>query len=224
MNAAELTGQVSSHIAKVHEPPCRLHADAITAFLRMRAAAAAAGMDLVAVSSFRDFARQLAIWNDKFNGERPMNDAAGVPVAAESLTLDERVDTILLWSALPGASRHHWGTDVDLIDRNATLGGYQAQLVPEEFVAGGPFAGLAQWMEANAAHFGFFRPFKGVRSGVQAEPWHYSFAPIAEPARKRLGIDVLRTALNAAPLAGKDQVISRLEELHHRYVARIDWP
>lgn len=224
MNGAELTGQVSSHIAEVREPPCRLHVDAITAFQRMRGAAGAAGMDLAAISSFRDFARQLAIWNGKFNGERPINDADGVPVAAASLTPDQRVDAILLWSALPGASRHHWGTDVDLIDRNATLDGYRAQLVPEEFAAGGPFARLAHWLEANAGHYGFFRPYKGVRSGVKAEPWHYSFAPIAEPARKRLGIDVLRTALNAAPLAGKEQVMARIEELHNRYVARIDWP
>jgi LAS superfamily LD-carboxypeptidase LdcB len=224
MNAAELTGQVSSHIAPVHEPPCLLHVDAIAAFQGLRRAAASAGLDLVALSSFRDFARQLAIWNGKFEGERPMNDAEGEPVAASSLTPQQRIDTILLWSALPGASRHHWGTDVDLIDRNATLDGYRAQLVPEEFAAGGPFAGLAQWLETNAAHFGFFRPFRGVRSGVQAEPWHYSFAPIAEPARKGLSVDVLHSALNAAPLAGKDQVLARIEELHHRYVARIDWP
>jgi LAS superfamily LD-carboxypeptidase LdcB len=153
-----------------------------------------------------------------------MNDADGVPVTAASLTPDERVDAILLWSALPGASRHHWGTDVDLIDRNAVSNGYQAQLVAAEFAGGGPFAALAEWLEAHAAHFGFFRPFKGRRSGVQPEPWHYSFAPIAEPARKRLSIDVLRTALAAAPLAGKDRVLARIEELHHRYVARIDWP
>jgi LAS superfamily LD-carboxypeptidase LdcB len=224
VKASELTGQARSHIAEVHEPPCLLHVDAVTAFQGLRRAARGAGMDLIAVSSFRDFARQLAIWNGKYNGERPMNDADGAPVAAGKLTPDQRVDAILLWSALPGASRHHWGTDVDLIDRNVTANGYRAQLVPAEFAAGGPFAALDQWLEVNAAHFGFFRPFKGLRSGVQPEPWHYSFAPIAEPARKRLGVEVLRTALAAAPLAGKDQVLARIEELHHRYVVRIDWP
>jgi LAS superfamily LD-carboxypeptidase LdcB len=224
MNAAELTGQARSHIAEIAEPPCLLHVDAVTPFKGLRRAAEGAGFDLVAISSFRDFEQQLAIWNGKFNGERPLNDANGVPVAAASLTPDQRVDAILLWSALPGASRHHWGTDVDLIDRKAASSGYRAQLVPAEFAAGGPFAALAEWLEAHAAHFGFFRPFKGRRSGVQPEPWHYSFAPIAEPARKRLSIDVLQVALAAAPLAGKDRVLARIEELHHRYVARIDWP
>ena len=52
----------------------------------------------------------------------------------------ERIEAILPWSALPGASRHHWGTDVDLIDRKATPPGYRVQLTPEEFEPGGPFA------------------------------------------------------------------------------------
>ena len=224
MNAAELTGQARSHIADIAEPPCLLHVEAVSAFQALRRAAGSAGIDLIALSSFRDFERQLAIWNGKFNGERPMNDAEGVAVAADSLTPDQRVDAILLWSALPGASRHHWGTDLDLIDRHAILSGYRTQLLPAEFAAGGPFAALAEWLDAHAARFGFFRPFRGLRSGVQPEPWHYSFAPIAEPARKRLSVEVLQAALTAAPLAGKDRVLARIEELHHRYVARIDWP
>jgi hypothetical protein len=36
--------------------------------------------------------------------------------------------------------------------------------------------------------------------------------------------DVLEAALAAAPLQGKDQVMARLDELHARYVAAIDWP
>lgn len=224
MNALELTGQARSHIAALPEPACLLHVDVLTAFRGLRRAAALAGLDLVALSSFRDFERQLAIWNGKYHGERPLNDELGHPLQSASLTADERIDAILLWSALPGASRHHWGTDVDLIDANATLKGYRAQLVPAEFAAGGPFAPLSQWLETHAARFGFFRPFRGVRSGVQPEPWHYSFAPIAEPARRRLSVQVLRDALLTAPLAGKDQVMARLEELHHRFVARIDWP
>ena len=82
----------------------------------MRAAAAADGIDLVAFSSFRDFDRQLAIWNGKFRGERPMQDRAGRPLDALALTPAERVAAILWWSALPGASRHHWGTDIDVMD------------------------------------------------------------------------------------------------------------
>jgi LAS superfamily LD-carboxypeptidase LdcB len=153
-----------------------------------------------------------------------MYDGAGKQLDAAALTPAARIEAILLWSALPGASRHHWGTDVDLIDRNAISPGSPAQLTQAEFAAGGPFAALNAWLEAHAARFGFFRPYRGVRSGVQPEPWHLSFAPVAENARRELTPEVLRAALEPAPVLGKEAVFERLEALHQRYVERIDPP
>lgn len=224
MTDAELTGQARSHIAEVIDPACLLHAQAVAPFLNLRRAAQAEGIDLVPMSGFRDFARQLTIWNGKFSGERPMLDASGVKIDAAALRPRERIEAILLWSALPGASRHHWGTDIDLIDGKATEAGYRIKLTREEFAKGGPFARLDLWLTIHAPRFGFFRPFQGVRSGVQPEPWHFSFAPVAEQARRRLSSDVLRAAIAAAPLLGKDVVLEYLDELHDRYVATIDLP
>ncbi len=222
MNADELTGRARTHIVDVPNPPCLLHVDALGAFLAMRRAAAADGVDLAAQSSFRDFNRQLAIWNGKFNGSRPLYDAAGRPIETAGLTPAERIDAILLWSALPGASRHHWGTDVDLIDRNAVPPEYQVQLTPAEYRDGGPFAALAAWLEIHAPRFGFFRPYRGSRSGVQPEPWHFSFAPVAENARRDLDAQTLRAAIENSSMLGRDAVLARLEDLHLRYVQRID--
>jgi Ser/Thr protein kinase RdoA (MazF antagonist) len=98
------------------------------------------------------------------------------------------------------------------------------QLSPEEYSDSGPFGRLAAWLEVHAARFGFFRPYRGVLSGVQAEPWHFSFAPVAETARRALDPAVLRAALAAAHLQGKEHVLARMDELHARYVAAIDWP
>jgi LAS superfamily LD-carboxypeptidase LdcB len=224
VNDAELTGQARTHIAAVDDPECLLHSQVVAPFLKLRGAARAEGFDLAAMSSFRDFDRQLTIWNRKFSGERAMLDASGLELDAKSLTPRERVDAILLWSALPGASRHHWGTDVDLVDRRVSETGYQIKLTREEFAPGGPFANLGLWLTAHAPRFGFFRPFQGVRSGVQPEPWHFSFAPIAETARRRLSPQVLRTAIAGAPLLGKEVVLRHLDELHARYVASIDLP
>ena len=128
------------------------------------------------------------------------------------------------WSALPGASRHHWGTDVDLIDARAVAPDYRVQLLPEEYAGDGPFGRLGEWLQTNAARFGFFRPYRGVLSGVRPEPWHYSFAPLAEGARRALGVDVLAQAIEAAPLAGKQEVLAQLDELHAKFVAAIDPP
>jgi LAS superfamily LD-carboxypeptidase LdcB len=224
LTGEELTGRARTHIADVDAPECALHKNVVAAFLSLRRAALADGIDLAPVSSFRDFSRQLTIWNGKFSGERPMVDAAGRSVDVAALSASARIDAILLWSALPGASRHHWGTDIDLIDRNAVPPGYRVQLTQEEFAPAGPFAPLAAWLTTNAARFGFFRPFRGRMSGVAPEPWHFSFAPVAEFARRRLTPAVLRAALESAPLLGKDAVLERLDELHARYVAAIDLP
>jgi LAS superfamily LD-carboxypeptidase LdcB len=224
VNEGELTGQARTHIAAVADPECLLHSQAVAPFLNLRRAARADGIDLQPLSSFRDFARQLAIWNGKFSGERPMYDASGVKIDADALRPRERIEAILLWSALPGASRHHWGTDIDLVDRKATEAGYRIKLTREEFASGGPFAPLDLWLTIHAARFGFFRPFQGVRSAVQPEPWHFSFAPVAEPARRALSPDVLRAAIAAAPLLGKEVVLQHLDDLHARYVATIDLP
>jgi LAS superfamily LD-carboxypeptidase LdcB len=224
VNAAELTGQVRTHIAEVPGRGGELHAHVVTPFLNLRRAAEADGFDLAAHSSFRDFSRQLTIWNGKFSGERPLYGASGQAIDVQRLGPDERIEAILLWSALPGASRHHWGTDVDLIDRRATPPDYQVQLVPQEFEAGGPYAALAEWLEVNAPRFGFFRPYRGVLSGVRPEPWHFSFAPVAENARRNLSAAVLYQAIAAAPMLGKVAVLKGLDALHARYVDAIDWP
>ncbi len=224
MNAFELTGRSRTHVRDLADPPCTLHLQAAPPFLAMRRAATRDGIALHPVSGYRDFERQLNIWNGKFTGVRPMHDAAGVPLDVAALTANERVHAILEWSALPGASRHHWGTEVDLIDRQAVAPDHRPELSLAEFAPGGPFAALSSWLEANAMRFGFFRPYRGIRSGVRAEPWHWSFAPVSIGATGDLSVEVLRAAVAGSPLAGREAVLARLAELHARYVAGIDWP
>jgi LAS superfamily LD-carboxypeptidase LdcB len=224
MNEGELTGQARTHIVEVPDPSCALHKHVLAPFLNLRRAAKADGFDVVAYSSFRDFSRQLAIWNGKFSGERPTYDAAGQAIDVSRLAPLDRVEAILSWSALPVASRHHWGTDLDLIDGRAVAPGYRVGLTQAEFAPGGPFSALSEWLEVNAARFGFFRPFRGTLSGVQPEPWHFSFAPVADNARRSLTAAVLHRALAASPLLGKSEILAQLDDLHARYVAAVDWP
>ena len=73
----------------------------------------------------RDFDRQLLLpWNRKWRGERPLHDREGRLLDPARLDDAGRVQAILCWSAIPG-SRHHWGTDVDVIDAAAMPPGYQ---------------------------------------------------------------------------------------------------
>jgi len=224
MNPYELTGRSRGHIVDLTEPRCGLHSDAVAAYVALREAAAVAGHDLVPVSSFRDFDRQAKIWNAKFQGERPMRDADGRPLDVARLSDEEKVSAILLWSALPGASRHHWGSEIDVIDRAALEPGYQPQLMPAEFEPGGPFAALDSWLNENMARFGFFRPYRTDRGGVQPEPWHLSYAPVSLAALQALTPEVLGEALESQMILGLEIVRSRVRDIHARYVLAVDAP
>lgn len=219
-----LTGRTRAHIIDEPTLQCALHRDVVAPLLAMRAAAAAAGIGLAVVSAFRDFDRQLAIWNGKFLGARPMNGADGQPLDVRSLDPEERIAAILRWSALPGASRHHWGTDFDVIDARAMPAGYRPQLESHEYAAGGVFANLTTWLDANMTRFGFFRPYRMARGGVQPEAWHLSYAPLAQAALGHFTPGVLRAALRESDIEGREIVLDQIDALYARYVADIDRP
>jgi LAS superfamily LD-carboxypeptidase LdcB len=224
LDSEQLTGRTRAHVLELAELQCTLQPDAARAFVALRAAAQPAGIDLAAASSFRDFERQLGIWNDKFLGRRPLLDRNGTPLDPTDMTAPQIVRAILHWSALPGASRHHWGTEIDVIDRAALTEGRKAQLVPAEYAADGVFARLDRWLTQHAESYGFFRPYDRDRGGVQPEPWHLSFAPVATAALQALTIDVLSEALREVELQGAEAVWPQLAEIHARYVRAVARP
>lgn len=224
MNELELTGRARTHVVDLERPRCTLHYEAAASFLAMRDAATAAGIDLVAASSFRDFERQLAIWNGKWRGERPLLDRAGCPLDVATLDPAARIDAILCWSALPGGSRHHWGSDVDVVDAGAMPAGYRVQLVPAEYARDGVFARLAQWLDGNMTRFGFYRPYAADHGGAVAEPWHLSYWPVAAQALEALTLPVLRRAVAGSGILGRDEVLERLPEIYTRFILAVDAP
>jgi len=224
LNSLELTGRARTHVQEDPALRCTLHPQALYALKSMGAAAREAGIELQAVSSFRDFDRQLAIWNGKFHGQRPLLDRAGKPLHAAELSEAERIRAILLWSALPGASRHHWGTDCDVIDARARPENARVELLSTDFSSAGCFAPLHAWLDAHAADFGFFRPYDADRGGVQPEPWHLSFAPLSVPALAAMSLSLLREALGAGALAGLAAVNEQLAEIFGSYVLAVAQP
>jgi LAS superfamily LD-carboxypeptidase LdcB len=220
----ELTGRARTHVRMVPRFGCALHPQAVDALEALRAAAAADGIDLHPVSGFRDFWRQLAIWNDKYSGVRALLDARSVPLDAAGLDPAQRVAAIMNWSALPGASRHHWGSDFDVIDRSALEPGTRVELLSADYGPGGRYERLADWLAVHAEKYGFFRPYDQDRGGVRPEPWHLSFAPVAGPALAALSHEVLVEALAGVELHGREAVLAQLPELHGRYVTAVAEP
>ena len=137
-----LTGKSRAHLIHLptpHSPNHFLQAEAAKAFQGLQQSAVKHGFNLQPASSFRDFARQQLIWNGKFNGERKVHDDAGNALDLTNLDDWQKAQAILRWSALPGASRHHWGTEIDIFDPDLLPQGQSLQLEPWEYEKGGYF-------------------------------------------------------------------------------------
>jgi LAS superfamily LD-carboxypeptidase LdcB len=222
LNELELTGRARTHVVQRDDLKAAAHPKALDAFLAMKADAARDGIDMAVTSGFRDFAAQQRIWNMKWRGERPLLDAHGHERERVALAPLDIMEAILCWSALPGASRHHWGTELDVVDRAAMPEGYRVQLVPGEAAPGGLFHPLHCWLDANMHRYGFFRPYRTFRGGVLPEAWHLSYAPVAESALAALTPVLLRQAIATSDVLGKELILDRIDELHIRYVANVD--
>lgn len=201
----------------------KLESQTALAFKAMADCAAKDGIKLAICSAYRPFDRQLAIWNAKASGKRAVLDINEQPVDISPLSDDELVDLILLWSALPGASRHHWGTDIDVFDAEQ-IEAKSLRLVEAEYRDGGPCARLHQWLVANAKDFGFYFPFQRGQSAVSAEPWHISYFPVSQALLPQFEVNTLAQIIAHSDMLLKDAVIRRLPELVAEYVHRIAQP
>lgn len=149
----------------------QLRKEACDAFTRMKAAAYQDGIDLKIVSAHRSFDRQQAIFERKFINYT--QDEGLDPLPA--------IDRIIEYSTIPGTSRHHWGTEIDVIDGYPEVSG--DVLVAEKFEEGGPFELMKEWMDEHANEYGFYLVYTDhpKRRGFKYEPWHYSYAPLSRP-------------------------------------------
>jgi len=222
VNKLELTGQTETHLKHHPDPKFTAQPQVIKAFLEMKSAASTHGYLIHPVSAYRDLQSQLSIWNMKFAGRRPLYSASGKEIDPSKLNKDELLKYVLYWSALPGASRHHWGTEIDVIDLNSVPKDYQVQLIPEEFDKEGVFFGLSRWLDENMIRFGFFKPYRTNRGGVLPEPWHLSFRSIAQDALKALTIEVLKEVIENLDIEGKQEVLEILPEIYSSYILNID--
>ena len=218
LDSLELTGKARTHVVQRDDLGAAVHRDVIEPFLALKAAAAASGIELQIVSGFRDFDAQLRIWNMKYRGERPLYDREGNVREHASLDAEQLVEAILCWSALPGASRHHWGSDIDVIDRAAMPENYRLRLLPDEFEPGAVFHRLGVWLNQNIARYGFFRPYDEYRGGVYPEPWHLSHAEISTAALQLLSVELIAATVRASEVLGKEQVLAQLPEIYRKYV------
>lgn len=199
---------------------CRVHRQVLDPLLFLAERAASAGFILKVASSYRSFERQLLIWNNKARGLRPVLNDAGDAMDINVLSDREKVFAILRWSALPGASRHHWGTDVDVYGGAHMDPEYQLQLTVAETQGDGPFAEFHRWLSDELAQGNsvFFRPYARDRGGIAPEPWHLSYAPLATFFSRQFTQELLREQLEQTDLELKEIVLENLDEIYQRFI------
>ena len=180
--------------------------------------ATANGFELRLESAYRSFEKQLSIWNRKARGELALLSAAGVPMERPK-DEEELMYAILTWSALPGASRHHLGTDIDVVDGAACPEGYEVQLTPAE--CEGMFAKfhafLTERMVADKA-FGFSRVFIPGRGKIRPEGWHIAHLPTSRKRLEHFSLDVLRRIYEQSDMECKRAVLANLPQLAEEYI------
>jgi zinc D-Ala-D-Ala carboxypeptidase len=150
-------------------PGMYLLEDTYIAFIKMFYAAQFSGITLSVVSATRNFEYQKAIWDAKWYGSMP---ADGKNLFITEKDPIKRAAIILKYTSMPGTSRHHWGTDLDI---NSIDTAYFE--TPEGIK-------VYEWLVKNAYRYGFCQPFdeKDKRmNGYEEEKWHWSYMPLAEP-------------------------------------------
>ena len=158
-----------------------LRRETYAAFIKMAEAAAADGINLKIISATRNFDQQKNIWESKWTGRTPV-DGRSLPKTIPDPK--KRAEKILEVSSMPGTSRHHWGTDVDL---NNLSDAYFTK-------KNSSGAKIYAWLAEHAHEFGFCQPYSAGRPhGYHEEKWHWSYTPLSreflKAARKQLSDD-----------------------------------
>jgi len=179
------------------------------------------GQAISLISSYRSFDRQQTIWNEKWQGYRPVYSRHGRPLNLLAMSDMEKYKAISLWSALPGLSRHHWGTDIDIFSNHAINQGHQVELVPEEFSKNGVCYALECWLEKHLEKYGFFRPYQKYQQGVSEEPWHISHRQTSQVIIENFPYQQCLQQLRNSDIKAQLFIEGQFEHYKHQYFNNI---
>tara|TARA_B100000945_G_scaffold275599_1_gene239707 strand:- start:358 stop:1089 length:732 start_codon:yes stop_codon:yes gene_type:complete len=142
--------------------------EAYLKFKQMQIDAKKEGIEIEIVSGYRSYEKQKDIWNNKYN-KNFENGILGI----------KNINRIIQYSTLPGTSRHHWGTDIDIIDKRFVPKG--DLLIEKNYTENGIYSQLFYWMKKNSKKYGFYLVYDDSpkRKGFKFEPWHYSYKPLS---------------------------------------------
>lgn len=216
----QILGLTEVHLTQLYHENNSLfiHKEMRMPFRQMVEAAKKDDITIEVASGYRSFERQLFIFNNKFTGRTNIKDINNHIIDISVLSKIEILHAILLYSALPGGSRHHWGCDIDLYASNLLAENQTLQLEPWEYDVGGPMHKLNLWLDKYAGDFNFYRPYANYEGGVAAEPWHFSYQPIAKQYQENFNLSALSACLENSNIEAKETILSVLPEIVNRYM------
>ena len=133
------------------------------AYKKMYEAALADSVKLIITSGHRTFLEQIYEWELRWKNPR-------TEITFESDV--EKAKYLLQYRSMPGTTRHHWGTDIDL--NSFELAYYESKEGQKVY----------NWLKKNAPAYGFYQPYTPFdekrRAGYQEEKWHWSYKPLAQ--------------------------------------------
>lgn len=178
-----------------------LRKEAYAFFKEMYAAAKKEGISLKIISATRPFSHQKSIWEAKWNGTRKVE---GKDLSKTHPDTTKRALKILEYSSMPGSSRHHWGTDIDINDLN------------NEYFEKGKGKEEYDWLVSNAPRFGFCQPYspKGDARpyGYFEEKWHWSYMPVSKELTKQYKLRIKNedvTGFDGAEAAPQVDIVNK---------------
>jgi LAS superfamily LD-carboxypeptidase LdcB len=179
-----------------------LRKEVMKAFIQMYRDAKKEGITLQIRSATRNFDNQKRIWENKWHGRTLLEN--GMDASGQISDPVQRALKILEYSSMPGSSRHHWGTDIDL---NA---------FENSWFEKGEGLKLYRWLKTNAHKYGFCQPYTALGAervtGYQEERWHWTYMPLSVPltryAREHLK-DSMIAGFDGAETATKIGVVDK---------------
>ena len=222
MDLRSVTGQDADDLISISDGGKNhyLMPEVAAAWRLFQAKASDAGFNAIIVSAYRNFDRQLAIWNAKALGQRKVLDDSGSAVNMAVLSDIDKVHAIMRYTALPGASRHHWGTDIDIVDTSLMDENYSVQLTVAETCNDGVCAAFYSWLDGyqHDAEYQFKRPYSVDTGGIAVEPWHLSHRGTVAPFETALTPALVKAAISEQDLVLKATVLANFDELYERYI------
>ena len=158
----ETTNFYKRHFRKVDPRMCSkpifLVKEVADAFEALYRAAERDSIRLTLLSGLRTFAAQKRIWEHKYHHKyRYLFDNE-----------TQKIKKIMEYSAMPGTSRHHWGSDIDVVSLH------------NAFFKKGYGQKVFLWLKKNGRRFGFIQVYTAGRGyGYKEERWHYTYFPLS---------------------------------------------